>query len=199
MPVLRALLLPLFLVLFAACTAEPPRVRLAPPEPLIALLPDSVLTYGTLRDTTYRGYYEDSTGTMAVLTTQRLLRSAAALASISLTSTTNPDRFAQRLVATGGRLLPDSIVAMDSTLAPAIARGWHLYDFSNGIVLVDGTGNVVEARSTFPGFAQIALATIDLDRFVAVPEVEMEVDGTFARAIPGDEPEAAPDSATVRG
>ena len=197
-PVTRLLPLVLFVIVAGACSQPPPElphVRLASEAGLTALFPDSVGTYGAISDTTYRGYYVDSTrseatGVLAVLSVERTYRSGGAIATMTLSSFDSPARYADVLVAGGGQLVPDSVVAGDSTLQTAYDAGWSVYVVPYGIVLADSVCNAVEARSTFPGFAQQVIPLMDLARLAAVPEEEVVVDSKFLRVAPprpGDE------------
>ncbi len=182
---LRLLPLALLVVLASACSREEqPHARLAPVDALTALLPDSVGRYGAVGDETYRGYYEDSTGALAVVTVERRYRTGAALATLSLSSVNDAARYAAAVESGGGLRVPDSLVVADSTLRIAQEAGWVVYAVAYGLVAMDGAGNAVEARSTFPGFAQDALHHVDFARFAAIPEEDVEIDETFLREVP---------------
>ena len=189
----RLALLP-FAFLAAACTAQGPRVHLVPAAALTTLLPDSVGTYGATSDETFRGYFAEDGGVLALVTVMRSYLSGAAVATLSVSSVGDPARYLAVVRAGGGAPLPDSLVAADPTLRTAHEGGWTVYAVPYGLVLADGAGHAVEAKSTFPGFAQDALGAVDLGRLAALPEEEVVVDETFLREMP-----TAPGAATTDG
>ena len=179
-------LLPLLLVgLLLGCAEEtPPTANLVPVSGLQGLLPESIGDFEAAGDEVYRGYFADSTGSLALVTVARTFLHGIAMMTLNVSSMDHPERYLAILEAGGARATPDSVVAAEPALADARAQGWGVYDVAYGRLLLHADGRAVEAKSMVETAPQEALAAIDLSRLHALAEEPVPVDSSFTHVSP---------------
>lgn len=183
-------------LLVAACAPAPESeaqtetitVDLVAPEALTALLPEQLTagedTLARQGDLTYKGYFEDSTGTgaLALVTVARTYASeSGVLAALNLTYYDNRIRY-ERIASSIGQPLRALETAADSIIAERLPGGVAYAEPFGRLVLL-GSHYAVEGKSLLPEAVAAAFAAFDPSGFDNLTTTPTVVDSTFAREI----------------
>ncbi len=163
----RLSLLSLLLAPLACSTPEPdnPVVSLVPAEALITVFPSAVDSFIQVSDTTYLGYRETETDTLALITVARIYESASGqLLAINLSSFDSRELF---MATYGDSAIRDTTAEMEA------------YRIILGRMIMVGDYHSAEAKAFDSLAVRAALDLIDYEQLASLATEPIEVDSMF--------------------
>jgi len=163
----RISLLVLVLAPLACSTPEPdnPIVNLVPAEAFTAIFPAAVDSFAALSDTTYLGYRESETDTLALITVARIYETASGQRlAINLSSFDSRELF---MATYGDSAIRDTTAEMEA------------YQILLGRMVMVDDSHAAEAKAFDSVAVRAALDLIDYEQLASLATEPIEVDSMF--------------------
>lgn len=145
--------------------ADNPVVNLVPAEALTTIFPSAIDSFDQVQDTTYLGYRETETDTLALITVARIYETPAGQRlAINLSSFDNREQF---MATYGDSAIRDTTAEMEA------------YEIMLGRMVMVDDSHAAEAKAFDSVAVRAALDLIDYEQLASLTTEPIEVDSMF--------------------